>query len=154
MQSYYDKAGRCRAQLVLFAALSLPALACASPSPNAGVCDVALIVTMESLDAGLTEPGELRHGRSLERDDGSVMVSAEFLPADKDDDYDGDILTWFTDDPTGSEFVSVDANAREFSDWPAAAFAVDEDGAVASRGCVLTVRGELIDGCDETEGNC
>lgn len=132
-------------------ALVAPILAaCAGPSIDVSECDVALTVTMETLEARLTEDGTLRHGRAHERADDELFVSAEFLPADKEDDFDGDILTWFTDDPEGSDFLSVDEHARDQSDWAGAGFGVGEDGAVTSRGCVLVVRGEPeSDECEE-----
>lgn len=116
--------------------------ACAGTSIDVSGCDVALSVTMETLQTGLTEDGTLRHGRAHERADDQFFVSAEFLPADKEGDFDGDILTWFTDDPRGSDFFSVDEHARDQSGWAGADFGVSEDGAVTSRGCVLVVRGE------------
>ena len=125
-------------------------VACAGPSIDVSRCDGAHTVTMETLQAGLTEDGSLRHGRTLERTDDQVFVSAEFLPSDKDDDFDGDILTWFTDDPEGSDFFSVDEHARDLSGWAAADFGVSEDGAITSRGCVLVYRGEPeSDECEE-----
>ena len=132
-------------------ALVAPFLAaCAGPSIDVSGCDVALTVTMETLQASLTEDGTLRHGRVHERADGEVFVSAEFLPTDKDDDFDGDILTWFTDDLEGSDFLSVDEHARDRSDWAGADFGVSEDGVITSRGCVLVVRGEPeSDECEE-----
>ena len=132
-------------------ALVAPFLAaCAGPSIDVSGCDVALTVTMETLQAGLTEDGTLRHGRVHERADGEVFVSAEFLPTDKDDDFDGDILTWFTDDLEGSDFLSVDEHARDRSDWAGADFGVSEDGVITSRGCILVVRGEPeSDECEE-----
>ena len=143
-------AGRQRAGLAVIVALAAPILAtCAGPSIDSSECEVALIVTMETLGQRLTEDGTLRHGRAHERADREFFVSAEFLPADKDDDFDGDILTWFTENPAGSDFVSVDEHARDRSDWPEADFGVDENGAITSRGCVLVVRGELPD--DECE---
>ena len=144
-------AGRRRASLSVIVALAVPILAtCAGPSIDSSECDVALIVTMETLQARLTEDGTLRHGRAYERADGEFFVSAEFLPADKDDDFDGDILTWFTEDPTGADFFSVDEHALDRSDWGAADFGVSENGAVTSRGCVLIVRGEPPeDECEE-----
>lgn len=143
--------GRQRAGILVIIALAGPILAaCASPSIDVAQCDVALIVTMETLEAHLTDDGTLRHGRALERADGEFFVSAEFLPADEDDDFDGDILTWFTEDPAGSNFFSVDEHARDRSDWPIAEFGVSEDGAITSRGCVLVVRGEPEnDECEE-----
>ncbi|MCY3577662.1 MAG: hypothetical protein OXH53_10155 [bacterium] len=124
-------------------ALAAPILAaCAGPSIDVSECDVALTVSMETLEARLTEDGTLRHGRAHERADDQFFVSAEFLPADKEDDFDGDILTWFTDDPEGSDFFSVDEHARDRSDWAGADFGVSEDGVITSRGCVLVVRGE------------
>lgn len=140
---------------MLFAAATIALVApfltaCAGPSVDASECDVALTVTMETLQAGLTADGTLRHGRTHERGDGEIFVSAEFLPSDKDDDFDGDILTWFTDDPEGPGFLSVDEHARDQSGWAAADFGVSEDGAVTSRGCVLVVRGEPeSDECEE-----
>ena len=105
---------------------------------------------METLEARLTGHGTLRHGRIHERANDEFFVSAEYLPADKDDDFDGDILTWFTDDPEGSDFLSVDEHARDQSGWSATDFGVSEDGAVSSRGCVLVVRGEPeSDECEE-----
>ena len=132
-------------------ALAAPILAaCAGPSIDVSECDVALTVTMETLEASLIEDGALRHGRTHERADGQFFVSAEFLPIDKDDDFDGDILTWFTEDPAGFTFVSVDEHARDRSDWAVADFGVSEGGAVISRGCVLVVRGEPeSDECEE-----
>ncbi|WP_419926127.1 hypothetical protein [Candidatus Poriferisocius sp.] len=136
-------AGRQSAGLAVIVALAAPILAaCAGPSIDSSGCDVALIATMETLDAGLTEDGMLRHGRAHERADGEFFVSAELLPADKDDDFDGDILTWFTEDPAGADFFSVDEHARDRSDWKEADFGVSEDGAITSRGCVLAIRGE------------
>lgn len=132
-------------------ALAAPILtACAGPSIDVSGCDVALTVTMETLQAGLTADGTLRHGRTHERADGEFLVSAEFLPADKDDHYDGDILTWSTQDPSGTSFLSVDEHARDQSNWAAADFGVNEDGVITSRGCVLVVRGEPeSDECEE-----
>ena len=105
---------------------------------------------METLEASLTERGTLRHGRTHERADDQFFVSAEFLPTDKDDDFDGDILTWFTDDLEGSDFFSVDEHARDRSDWAEADFGVGEGGVITSRGCVLVVRGEPeSDECEE-----
>ena len=138
--------------LLVIAALVAPIFAsgCAGPSIDVAECDVALTVTMETLEAHLTGTGALRHGRVHERGDGQFFVSAEFLPADKEDDFDGDILTWFTGDPEGSDFLSVDEYARDQSDWVATEFGVSEDGAVTSRGCVLVVRGEPeSDECEE-----
>ncbi len=144
-------AGRRRANFAVVVALAAPILAaCAGPSIEVSECDVALTVTMETLDARLTEEGTLRHGRAHERGDSEFFVSAEFLPADEDDDFDGDILTWFTDDPAGADFFSVDEHARDRSNWAGADFGVSEDGAVTSRGCVLVVRGEPeSDECEE-----
>ena len=137
-----------RATVALIAILIGPSLAaCASPSIDVSGCDVALIVTMETLDGRLTEDGALRHGRVFKRAEGEFFVSAEFLPANEDDDFDGDILTWFTE---GSDFVAVDEHARDHSDLPAADFHVDADGAVTSRGCVLVFRGQPAeDECEE-----
>ncbi len=136
---------------VVVIGLAAPILAaCAGPSIDVSECDVALTVTMETLEASLTENGSLRHGRTHERADGEFFVSAEFLPSDKDDDFDGDILTWFTDDLEGSDFLSVDEHARDRSDWAGADFGVGEDGVITSRGCVLVVRGEPeSDECEE-----
>ncbi|MCQ3810936.1 MAG: hypothetical protein KTV68_10335 [Acidimicrobiia bacterium] len=132
-------------------ALAAPILAaCAGPSIDVAECDVALTVTMETLGKRLTDHGTLRHGRTHERADGEFFVSAEFLPADEDDDFDGDILTWFTDDLAGADFFSVDEHALDRSAWAAADFGVSEDGAITSRGCVLVVRGEPeSDECEE-----
>ena len=132
-------------------ALVAPFLAaCAGPTIDASECDVALTATMETLQSGLTEDGTLRHGRTHERSDDQFFVSAEFLPSDKDEDFDGDILTWFTDDPRGSDFLSVDEHARDQSNWAGADFGVSEDGAITSRGCVLVYRGEPeSDECEE-----
>lgn len=132
-------------------ALVAPILAaCAGPSIDVSECNVALTVTMETLEARLTENGTLRHGRTHERADGEFFVSAEFLPANKDDDFDGDILTWFTENPAGSNFASVDEHARDRSSWAGADFGVGEDGVTTSRGCVLVVRGEPeSDECEE-----
>lgn len=142
--------GRRVGPLVIFALVAPVFAACAGPSIDVAECDVALPVTMETLEARLTGHGTLRHGRVLERTDDEFFVSAEFLPADKDDDFDGDILTWFTDDPEGSDFRSVDEHARDQSGWAATDFGVSEDGAVTSRGCVLVVRGEPeSDECEE-----
>lgn len=139
------------ARLAVLVALAAPILAaCAGPSIDVAECDVALTVTVETLQGHLTGNGTLRHGRTHERADGEFFVSAEFLPADKDDDFDGDILTWFTDDPEGPDFFSVDEHARDQSDWAGADFGVSENGAVTSRGCVLVVRGEPeSDECEE-----
>ena len=144
-------AGGRAAPLLVIVALLAPVLAgCAGPSIDVAECDVALTVTMETLEARLTGNGTLRHGRTHERAEGEFFLSAEFLPADKDDDFDGDILTWFTDDLEGSDFLSVDEHARDQSDWAGADFGVSEDGAVTSRGCVLVVRGEPeSDECEE-----
>ena len=144
-------AGGRAARLLVIIALAAPILtACAGPSIDVAGCDVALTVTMETLQGRLTGDGTLRHGRTHERADGEFFLSAEFLPADKDDDFDGDILTWFTDDLEGSDFLSVDEHARDQSDWAGADFGVSEDGAVTSRGCVLVVRGEPeSDECEE-----
>ena len=133
--------------------LGAPILAaCAGPSIDASECDVALTATMETLEARLTEDGTLRHGRTIKRADGDFFVSAELLPADKRDDFDGDILTWFTENPEGSHFLSVDEHALDQSSWTAADFGVSEDGAVTSRGCVLVVRGEPeSDECEERQ---
>ncbi len=142
--------GRRAPFLVIVALLALILAACAGPSIDVAECDVALTVTMETLEARLTGDGTLRHGRAHERAGGEFFVSAEFLPADKDDDFDGDILTWFTHDPEGSDFLSVDEHARDQSGWAGADFGVSEDGAVTSRGCVLVVRGEPeSDECEE-----
>ena len=142
--------GRRVGPLVIFALVAPVFAACAGPSIDVAECDVALTVTIETLAARLTGHGTLRHGRVHERADDEFFVSAEFLPADKDDDFDGDILTWFTDDPEGSDFRSVDEHARDQSGWAATDFGVSEDGAVTSRGCVLVVRGEPeSDECEE-----
>ncbi|MCY3631091.1 MAG: hypothetical protein OXH29_00270 [bacterium] len=132
-------------------ALAAPILAaCSGPSIDVSECNVALTVAMETLEARLTEDGTLRHGRTHERDEGEFFVSAEFLPSEKDDDFEGDILTWFTDDLEGSDFFSVDEHARDQSGWAAADFGVSEDGAITSRGCVLVYRGEPeSDECEE-----
>lgn len=130
--------------------LFLPMLAaCASPSADAGLCTPAQVTSMETLQSTLTTDGTLRHGRAYRRDDGAVFISAELLPAGEDVDHDGDILTWFAVDLAGGDFASVDANAREDSLWPPTAFSVDEEGAIASRGCVLTMRGEPLPVCEE-----
>ena len=130
--------------------LFLPILAaCASPSADAGLCTPAQVTSMETLQDALTTDGTLRHGRAYRRDDGAVFVSAELLPAGEDVDHDGDILTWFAVDLALGDFASVDAHAREDSLWPPTSFSVDEEGAIASRGCVLTMRGDPLPVCEE-----
>ena len=124
-------------------------VACSSPSVDAGLCVPAKLTSIETLQAGLTTDGTLRHARVHQRDDDTVFLSAELLPAGEDEDYDGDILTWYTADEDSGDFASVDDNARDDSMWPSAPFRVNEEGAMASRGCVLTLRGEPELACED-----
>ena len=97
-----------------------------------GASDETVLAIQERLDA----PGKLRNGKQVAAPgSGETFVSAELhLETDEPHD-DGDILTWATTDVAGSEFFSVDVNAREESSWPPADFDVREPGARESRAC-------------------
>lgn len=118
--------------------------ACAGPEPSAAACTVAQAAHLDTLQTGVAG-GTLRHGFSVTNEAGQLLVSAELHPAGEDPDHDGDILTWITADPASGQFLAVDAHAREESTWAPAGVDVRVEGAITSRGCVLTQRGSPTD---------
>ena len=126
----------------LAAVLVVVGAACSSPRPDLSACEGVTDELVEDLAASLTVDGSLRHARAVQGESALYFVSAELLPADEEEDFPGDILTWVTPSLEVPSFASVDVNAREVSTISGADLDVRADGAVISRGCVLPVRGE------------
>ncbi|MFI5045619.1 MAG: hypothetical protein ACHQIG_01030 [Acidimicrobiia bacterium] len=101
---------------------------------NAVGCAASSDQTLATIQQKVTADGSLRNGKQVTAGD-QIFVSAELhLRSDKRHDK-GDILTWVTKDPAGSDFFSVDVNARDDSKWPPADITVTAPGARESRAC-------------------
>lgn len=120
-------------------------ISCAGPAPQVSACSPALTRSIDTIEARVTTEGTLRHARTYQRGPEAYFISAELLPRNEAPDHDGQILTWFTTDPAGSDFRAVDTYARRHSSWPEASFDVREEGAITSRGCLLPRRGQPSD---------
>src|SRR5262245_25370488 len=105
------------------------------------VCANTSEATLTTLQSKIEVDGQLRNGKVVKSGSQS-FVSAELHLDGKDRHEKGDILTWVTDDLEGSEFFSVDINAREDSSWPDADVTVTAPGARESRACVAPSTGK------------
>jgi hypothetical protein len=106
-------------------------------------CQPVPAALVEGIASGLTVTGggSLRDAAAVRSDD---FESAFFISAEVDGpgiEGDGDVGTWVTNRLEGGVIYSVDAVAREFSDWgdggdTDAEFSLSDDGAEESRDCV------------------
>jgi hypothetical protein len=99
-------------------------------------CSGVSDATLHTIGEKLTVDGRLRNGKSVKSPTSKdIYVSAELHLASAQPHDKGDILTWVTTDPEGSDFKSVDVHAREDSSWPHADVDVRAEGARESRAC-------------------
>lgn len=112
----------------------------ATPTP-ASRCQPAPAILLDSIAEGLTVTGggSLRNGWTVRSDDfeKAHFVAAEITGAGMD----GTVGLWVTNNPNNPTMLfSVDAFAKEFSDWgdggsTDAAFSQIDDGAKEARNC-------------------
>lgn len=127
-----------RASAVLLVLAGVPSLSgCGNPTASVSRCLGAPDATVTAIQQRLTVSGDLRNGKMVKplAPNGFTMISAELHPTSADKHDKGDILTWAARDPVKSDFVSVDANARDDSGWPHASFGVSASGVIESRAC-------------------
>ncbi len=109
-----------------------------NPSYDVGAsgCSGTTDATLHTIGEKLTIDGKLRNGKQVKAPTGDdIFVSAELHRVTDDPHDKGDILTFVTTDPAGSEFKSVDVHAREDTTWPHADVDVRVEGARESRAC-------------------